>query len=91
MGRAGLSLSLRALIVIVIGMVLVAILAGSFFERTLPFAKNQKEHANSSTLRACEERVQTYCLNNPDGDWVDSHPDCTEYKDTISDGTTRCD
>lgn len=90
MARSGLSLSLRILLIIVLGMAVVALLAGSFYSRTLPFVSDQEKHANSSTLRNCEERIEAYCNLHEGGDWSDRYRECVNYKDTISGGDTQC-
>lgn len=90
MNRSGLGLPLNLLIILVIGMAVVAILAGSFYMRSASAGNQTTSHANSSTLRSCEERIQTYCTFHPDGDWGGRHSDCVKYKDTISNGNTQC-
>jgi type II secretory pathway pseudopilin PulG len=91
MARSGLSLPVRILVILVLGMAVVALLAGSFYSRTVPFVSDQETQANSSTLRNCEERIQAYCDLHEGGDWSDRLEECVQYKDSISNGNTQCE
>lgn len=91
MARKGVELSLETLIIVVLLVAVIAIVGGVTIERFIDVGEDNKDTANSSSLRWCEEQVENHCNLNPEGDWGSVYESCTKYSDIIGNGEdTSC-
>lgn len=89
MRRKGLP-PVSLLVVIMVLVIVLALVLYIFSGSIMAFAGDINPITESEDLDYCDNVVSAYCEPLPEADWEDAYPECVEYADVISDGTTKC-